>query len=217
MPYVIYLDESGDLGWTLDKPYQKGGSSKFLTLSFLITPIGEKDKPRRIVRKVYEHFKFDPKKEVKATDLTPPQLDHVAYQVANYVKAHGTFKLGSITVKKANVQQHIRLDSNKLYNYMIKLGVIDKVDKFDEVYLIRDNRSVKVKSGNSLRDYLQLVLYFERNSPTKLHDCPEESHQNQNLIFIDWMAHMIWSNYEFGQSKHFAILAKHMTIDRLFF
>ena len=26
----IFIDESGDLGWILDKPYKKGGSSQYL-------------------------------------------------------------------------------------------------------------------------------------------------------------------------------------------
>jgi hypothetical protein len=34
----LYLDESGDLGWTLDKPYQAGGSSRYLTIATLIIP-----------------------------------------------------------------------------------------------------------------------------------------------------------------------------------
>ncbi|WMN84132.1 DUF3800 domain-containing protein [Vibrio parahaemolyticus] len=32
----IYLDESGDLGWTFDSPYRRGGSSRYLTIASLI-------------------------------------------------------------------------------------------------------------------------------------------------------------------------------------
>lgn len=34
----VYLDESGDLGWVLDKPYRNGGSSRFMTIAFVACP-----------------------------------------------------------------------------------------------------------------------------------------------------------------------------------
>lgn len=34
----VYFDESGDLGWSFDKPYGAGGSSRYLTIAFLIIP-----------------------------------------------------------------------------------------------------------------------------------------------------------------------------------
>jgi len=47
----IFLDESGDLGWKLNSPYRNGGSSKFLTISYLISPITDIHLPRRIAFK----------------------------------------------------------------------------------------------------------------------------------------------------------------------
>jgi hypothetical protein len=32
----IYIDESGDLGWTLDKPNRNGGSSKYITITGIV-------------------------------------------------------------------------------------------------------------------------------------------------------------------------------------
>jgi len=32
----IYIDESGDLGWKLDKPNRNGGSSKFITITGIL-------------------------------------------------------------------------------------------------------------------------------------------------------------------------------------
>src|ERR1035441_5537034 len=76
--------------------------------------------------------------------------------------------LHAIVVKKENVQAHIRTDSNKLYNYMIRLALLDKMAKHDVVTLVPDPRSIKVQSGNSLHDYLQMQLWFEKKATTKL-------------------------------------------------
>jgi hypothetical protein len=217
MPHIVYLDESGDLGWTLDKPYRIGGSSRYLTITFLVIPHDEQCKPKRIVREVYRHFGFDPKDEMKGSMLSDEQLDYIAYKIVKYMRDNPTFKLGAITVKKERVQEHIRQDENKLYNYMIKLGLVDKIDKFNSVLLIRDNRSVKIKNGNIIGDYLQTVLWFEKGSTTTLRDQPEDSKQNPNLIFIDWISHIVWSKYEDNNSKHFLIISKYIIINTLFF
>jgi hypothetical protein len=50
----IYMDESGDLGWKFDAPYRKGGSSRFLTIAFIICPSNKSHKLDRIVRRIYE-------------------------------------------------------------------------------------------------------------------------------------------------------------------
>jgi hypothetical protein len=47
----VYLDESGDLGWTFDKPYRHGGSSRYLTISVLIVPKDLSHLPKRILKK----------------------------------------------------------------------------------------------------------------------------------------------------------------------
>jgi len=56
-------------------------------------------------------------------------------------------------------------DGNKLYNYMLKCSLLDKmkIHLQGDINLIRDNKNVKVKSGNSLGDYLEITLWFDLN------------------------------------------------------
>lgn len=61
----IYLDESGDLGWVLDKPKNDGGSSNYLTICAISCP---KDKVKvldRVVIGLYRSWKINPKHEKK--------------------------------------------------------------------------------------------------------------------------------------------------------
>lgn len=213
----IYLDESGDLGWVLDKPYRHGGSSRFMTIAFVLCPSEKKHLLQRIVKKVYEHTKTDPKTELKGSMMSSADKCYFAELVRKLVSMNPDVIISSITVNKSKVKQHIREDGNKLYNYMIRLIVLPNVQNQPFVNLIRDNKSVKVKSGNSLVDYLQTTLWFELDSHTKIVDIPSDSKQVKNLIFADWINNLIWGNYEDGNSEPYDILRNVITSKKLFF
>ena len=74
-----------------------------------------------------------------------------------------------ITVKKENVAAHIREDKNLIYNFMTKLVIPEYVKGYQKVDLFPDPRSIKVQSTNSLKDYLQIHLWFELKVSTKLY------------------------------------------------
>ncbi|MBR1519681.1 MAG: DUF3800 domain-containing protein [Bacteroidaceae bacterium] len=213
----IYLDESGDLGWMLNKPYRHGGSSRYMTIAYVVCPPEKKHLLKRIVRKVYTKTKTDPKIELKGSALRVEDKKFFATLVTKLVSMNPDIKIGSITVNKNKVAQHIREDSNKLYNYMIKLAILDTIRNEPLVNLIRDNKTVKVKSGNSLIDYLQTTLWFDMNSKTRVVDIPSDSKKVQNLIFIDWMNNLIWGNYEDRNSEPYQILKSVIDSKKLFF
>jgi len=56
MALLIYLDESGDLGWNFSAPFRNGGSSRFLTIAALCVPTPKKHLPKRVVKKLYQKF-----------------------------------------------------------------------------------------------------------------------------------------------------------------
>ena len=202
----IYLDESGDLGWSFQLPYRQGGSSRYLTIGYLICEDGDRIYPKRLVKDIYTKFKFNPKKEKKATDLTIDQKDQIAAETIKMLNKHPTMHLGAITVRKERVMQHIRSDGNKLYNYMIKLATFPVIQHHDTTKLIRDNKSVKVASGNSCIDYLQTTIWFEYNSALMLSDFPTHSHLDDGIIFIDWITNIVWKHFEDSISSSFQIL-----------
>ena len=214
----IYMDESGDMGWKFEAPYRKGGSSRFLTIAFVICPSTKSHKLDRIVRKIYEkrgvHFKDT---EVKGSSLSIEEKESIAKLTVNMLEKNTDFSLVSITVDKRNVADHIRRDPNKLYNYMIQMALLKHVAQYDEVNLIRDNRTVKVASGNSLIDYLQTYMWFELKASTVLFDMPLDSKSTRKLIFIDWMNNIIWGRYEDENDKAYNILKPYLRERKLFF
>ena len=217
MAINIYLDESGDLGWVLNKTYRHGGSSRYLTIAYVACPQEKKHLLKRIVRKVYGKTKTDPKIELKGSALSVNDKKYFANKVRELVSMNPDIKIGAITVNKSKVQQHIRDDSNKLYNYMIKLVALESIKQEPVVNLIRDNKTVKVKSGNSLIDYLQTILWFDMDSKTKLIDIPSDSKKVQNLIFIDWINNIIWGNYEDDNTEPYQAMRSVIESKKLFF
>jgi hypothetical protein len=213
---IVYIDESGDLGWTFDKPYGKGGSSRYLTIAILITPNDKSFLPKKIIRDFYKKYKISPKKEVKGTELSSDQKQYLVQRIIDLLDKNPEIKIVTITTQKANVQDHIRTDSNKLYNYMIRLALLDEIYGEDSVTLMPDPRSIKVKSGNSLLDYLQTELWFEYNSSTNLDQKVVSSENSLNLKFVDIISNLIWRKFEKATTEA-DLLIPHIKVKRLFF
>ena len=213
----IYLDESGDLGWKLDRPYRAGGSSRYLTLAFLIVDELTHHFPRRIIRKLRRKYRMKSGREIKGSSLSRNQLIHFAKKANKLLASKKGIRIRAITVNKENVQGHIRSDPNKLYNYMINLCILDLIGDQETVYFTPDPRSIKVASGDSMVDYLQTQLWFEKEVRTRLIETPHESHTNLNLQFIDVIAHIVWAHHENKHSRPYNILARRVQCKRLYF
>ena len=154
---------------------------------------------------------------MKCSAATPVQkMDFVSRAVA-MLNANKEVRIDCIVANKQNVQAHIRTDPNKLYNYMCRCVIPDYVKGELEFEFVPDKRSIKVRSGNSLADYLQIVLWFEYGLATKLINSPQESDKNYNLQFMDWIAHCVWAHFERGEEDVFTKLSPAIKIRHLFF
>lgn len=213
----VYLDESGDLGFSFDKPYRHGGSSRYLTTTILLVPKSLSHHPKRVVKAIYGKSGKRPDREIKATELSETSLATFISDVIKLRKRYPQIEIISITVNKQNVENHIRGDPNKLYNYMISLILPNKIKNMGRVTFIPDKRSIKVTSGNSLSDYLQIKLWFEYGSKVTIECTPLESHTSLNLLFTDWISHIIWQHYEDGETTLFNVLKPHIGLSSLFF
>lgn len=213
----VYLDESGDLGWNFTAPYRRGGSSRFLTVAALCTPAEHRERPKRLVRSLYSAFKWKTGREKKWTDMAPGSRLEFCRRAASLTKEHSQIRYFVITAFKPNVQPHIREDANKLYNYMIRLMLPSEMIKYDKVTFVPDERSIKVASGNSLHDYLQIHLWFEMNKKTTLDAKPSDSSKNQNVQFADMLAGAVHAHHEDGNSEPWQIIRSAITEKKLYF
>lgn len=217
MALVVYVDESGDLGWNFTAPYRNGGSSRHLTIASLCVPSEKKHLPKRLIKNLYNRFKWPYKVERKWVDLTEDERMCFAESAHKLCVDHNDIHLHGITVNKQNVMAHIRQDGNKLYNYMIGLSLLNRMATHGVVTMVPDPRSIKVESGNSLHDYLQIELWFRKNAMTNLLTQPVESHNCANLQFTDMLAGVIQARFEDDDSKNFQIIQPVTTISKLYF
>jgi hypothetical protein len=203
----VFLDESGDLGWTFDRPYRHGGSSRYLTLAFLVADQSQCKYPKRLAKKTAKERGIPHGHELKGCDLPTSSLVRFAQLASKMLASHPALTICTITVKKENVQAHIRADPNKLYNYMLDLSLPDQIKSYPRVVLSPDLRSIKVASGNSMVDYLQTQLWFEHGSSTVLFHEPLESQSSLAIQFVDVVSHIAWSFHEDGELDAYRILA----------
>lgn len=89
----IYLDESGDLGWVFSKPYRHGGSSRYMTIAYVVCPKEKKHLLQRIVRKIYTKTGTDPKTELKGSALNVETKKIFAEKVCKLVSKIPTLSL----------------------------------------------------------------------------------------------------------------------------
>jgi len=132
----VYLDEAGDLGWKLDAPRNSGGSSKYLTISAIFMPKKKSDFPRKLVRSIYRRFGWSQSVEHKWCSMDVDQRSICAAEIRKLCESNPDISLHAIVVKKQNVRSHIRKDSNELYNYMIRLALLDRMSEHKVVTMI---------------------------------------------------------------------------------
>ena len=61
-----------------------------------------------------------------------------AVELRKLCDANSDIVIHAIVVKKQNVLAHIQRDSNKLYNYMVRLALLKRMAKYDVVTMIPD-------------------------------------------------------------------------------
>lgn len=213
----IYLDESGDLGFNFNAPYRAGGSSRHLTLSAVVCIDDCSKHLKRFIADFYRARGIPAGRELKWVDLREEDRLDFAKRAVRLTRTHEGVSFVSITVYKPNVMAHIRADANKLYNYMVGLALLPWMKHFDEVCFVPDARSIKVKSGNSLHDYLQTKLWFDESVTTTLQTNPSDSAKARPLHFTDYLCGAFQSYHEDGLESPRATLAPYTDHHRLFF
>lgn len=178
----------------------------------------EKHLPKRLIKKLYTKFHWPTHVEKKWADMSMAERVWFAKQAAAMrTKYPDDIRYISITVKKKNVRGHIRSDANKLYNYMISLSLLNEMARHNSVTFVPDPRSIRVESGNSLHDYLQTQLWFEKQTATMLFTQSCDSASSRNVQFADMLSGVVQGHFEDGNSKPWSELRNSISYKTLFF
>lgn len=169
------------------------------------------------MRNIYQTFGWSQSVEHKWNSLNSDERSVCAAEIRKLCDSNPDILIHAIVVKKQNVLAHIQADSNKLYNYMVRLALVKRMAKYDVVTMIPDPRSIKVKSGNSLHDYLQTELWFTEKANTNLLTEPHDSAACKGLQLADFLAGIVQGNFEDNASRDFHTIQPKLFLNRLFF
>lgn len=217
MEFDVYLDESGDLGWELNDPYRHKGSSRYFTLAYVIIPTEDIKHIKRFVRKFLKDR--GAKNEVKGAKIRTGQAKSLAREMISLRTRLPSVFLGAITAYKSNVISTLQDTGNSdiLYSHMVKEGICSNLPDVEFINIIPDQRSVPRGSQNSCSDLIKEEVWLKQQRNININYTPDESHLNEVLMFIDWVANFVWRHYENGQSAPYQILAPQIKEQKLFF
>ena len=111
----IYIDESGDLGWKLDKPNRHGSSSRFITITAIIISKEEEKYISRFISDIYKKYNLTPNIEKKGANFIPEHATFITSQLnSKVIFKSNSFKIISITVNKIKVFESLRKDKKHI-------------------------------------------------------------------------------------------------------
>lgn len=221
MAVCFFLDESGDLGWTLDKPFGRGGSSQHLTIATISSDVDSLKYIGRFMKTVKKKYGFSAKREMKWTDLTVQQKLDFSEQAAKLIRKHDGLQCYAIVVAKRGVADHLRNDKNLLYNYLIRTSLLDEIVKYPEVTLVPDPQGIAPNTGAPLHVYIQHMAY-ERAAEsgrrvTSVGYRQLDSSASFGIQFADMLAGIIQQKFEGINDDYFAQVSDITKVKRLFF
>ena len=200
MAKYLYIDESGDLG------FSQAGSSAYLVIAY----IGTDDRIRldRIVRKEKRRLNIGRRCELKGSSLTDIERRKVLRSIASI----NDLEVGAVIVDKSKVKPHLRVRraQNILYAYVGGLVVLPYLARHDGVHVYPDERSVKVSQGNIIQDYWRVRLATKYGSPNVFNYQPRLSHICLGLQAADVVANTIWRKYERGDASAYPLIKQHI-------
>jgi hypothetical protein len=184
------VDESGDLG--------KSGE-RFFVIALIVA-----QKQKRI-KNIVKHFCSAHKvQEIKAASLDFPEKQDLLTKLTS-VEDHS---ISYIVVDKNHIYNtKLFEDKNLIYNYIFQ-HLIKPIIKNSsgDLDIVLDNHSTKVKSINSLRDYIKIKAYAEWNVKWNLNIHYMNSKDSKLLQMTDLVANTVYGHYLYGKSHLYGLL-----------
>lgn len=178
----LFIDESGDLG-------KKG---RFFVIAALI-PNNTKRIKNLIKHCCVSFGDKKPLSEIKGTHLTFPQRQ----QLINSMLSKDDFRIVYITADKKYLTPELFQRKSICFNYLTQHMLRPIIKETNEdIELILDNRNIKVASGNTLRDYLEIEAITKWDYKHKIHLKYLDSKNSKNLQAVDVIANTIFQKYE---------------------
>lgn len=203
---LIFLDESGDLGWTFDKPNGDGGSSRFITISGIVIDEQQLKYVKRYISDIYRKYHLTPKMEKKGCNFSDLDAAYISANMSKIISRAPSFKVISITARKEKVLPRLRGDCNIFYNYMLGVMLPDTFRFNKDIKVVLDKRTIKVDHGNNFEAYIKTKCWGELGMDLNIVCDYDSSDKNEGIWMADWIADWVWRKYENNQDSAYNAL-----------
>jgi len=186
---TLFIDESGNLG-TKDR---------YFVLAML-TP----QRPKRIINFMRKFCGKHNLPEIKASQLSVPHKQ----EIFNKLYSANDYVISYIVVDKWHIDnKKLFEDKNVLYNYLFSFLVKKTIKSTQEdLNFLLDNHSTKVKSINSLADYIRLKAYTQFGCQHDVRLAYTDSKNSKIVQAADVIANAIWARYNYNTSHFYNML-----------
>ena len=203
---IMYLDESGDLGFSPE-------SCNHFIIGFLVSH-NEIDLKRK-VKEVKQQFKLPKDVEAKAT-RSNTKLRRAMLEAVN----SSPIEIHTITIHKAHVHERLRENTNILYNYAAGLILLPflKEKALDSITLVADRRIIRVPGGGlPFDDYLKAELWGTHETFTDLYINHLDSRESYGLQAADYVMNALFRARERGDWSLWNIVREKSVVARKLF
>jgi len=124
--------------------------------------------------------------------------------ILNKLSNKDDYFISYIVLDKTKIKnQKLFEDKNILFNYLCSFLFKKTIKNCPEdINLYFDNRTVKIRSGNSLRDYLKIKSYTEWNFNKELNLYYLDSKSSYCIQMVDIISNTIYRKYN-NEKDHF--------------
>lgn len=175
---TVFVDESGDLGT----------GCRFFVIA-LLNP----QKGKRISNFMRKFCAKNNLQEVKGSLLTFPEKQ----EIFNHLNFANDYSASYMVADKLNIEnKKILQDKNLCYNYLFSFLIRKTIeDATEDLQILLDNHSTKVKSINSLADYIKLKAYADWGFKHNLIIRYTDSKSSKIVQAADVIANAIYARY----------------------
>ncbi len=201
----IFLDESGELGFSFNK-----GSSKFFTITLLVCGIKEEQELQRVIKKVRERIlkkKLKQSPEIKWNNSNEDIKKNVFQRLEKI-----NFEIFTIILDKSKVYDYLKEKKHKLYNYLSQL-IIAECSTEDKFEIIVDRSKNKRSLRDDFNNYIRNHLI---NKCSNLEIKHEDSKSNGGLQVLDFISGAIFNKYEFNNLDYYNKITEKITTEKQF-
>lgn len=118
-----------------------------------------------------------------------------------------------IVIDLKHIQPRLLEDKNILYNFASKILIsrlITEKDTGTTINILFDNKTTKIASKNSLREYIIAYIVYEEGLDVTIHFEYKDSDASDAFIIqaADYVANALYSKYEYNNEIYANILDK---------